>query len=56
MKIESHWFKGSGGVTVKANYSRFPIFSSGGHFVHWSGTVFAIFVEGYLSNIPIKFE
>ena len=34
MKFESHWPKGSGKVSFKANYSRFSIFSSGGHFVH----------------------
>ena len=36
IKFESHWPKGSGGVAFSANYSRFSIFSSGGHFVHWS--------------------
>ena len=51
MKFESHWPKGSGKVSFKANYSRFSIFSSGGHFVHLSGTVLAILVEGHLSNI-----
>ena len=56
MKFESHWPKGSGKVSLKANYSRFSIFSSGGHFVHWSGTVLAILVEGHLSNIPMKFK
>ena len=56
MKSESHWPKGSGKVSFKANYSRFSIFSSGGHFVHWSGTVLAISVEGHLSNIPIRFK
>ena len=39
MKFESHWPKCSGELAFKANYSRFSIFSSGGHFVHWSGTV-----------------
>ena len=34
----------------------FLFFSSGGHFVHQSGTVFAILVEGDLSKIPMKFE
>ena len=34
----------------------FSIFSSGGHFVYRSETVLAILVEGYLSNIPMKFE
>ena len=31
-------------------------YSSGGHFVHWSGTVLAILVEGHLNNIPMKFK
>ena len=53
MKFESHLPRGSG--AFKANYSRFSIFSSGGHFVHRSGTVLAILVEGHLSNIPTKF-
>ena len=35
---------------------RTSIFSSGGHFVHRSGTILAILVEGHLSNIPMKFE
>ena len=56
MKFESHWPKGSGGVSFLSKYSRFSIFSSGGHFVHWSGTVLAILVEGHLSNIPMKFK
>ena len=54
MKFESHWPKGSGGV--KANYSRFSIFSSGGHFVHRSETVLANLVDGHLSNIPLRFK
>ena len=36
--------------------SRTSIFSSGGHFVHGSGTVLAVLVEGYLRNIPMKFK
>ena len=56
MKFESHWLKGSGGVSFLSKYSRFSIFSSGGHFVHPSGTVLAILVEGHLSNIPMKFK
>ena len=51
MKFESHWPKGSGGVSFLSNYSLFSIFSSGGHFVHRSATVLAILVE---SNIPMK--
>ena len=56
MKFETHWLKGSGEVSFKANYSRFSISSSGSHIVHQSGTVLAILVEGHLSNIPIKFK
>ena len=56
MKFELHWPKGSGELAFKANYSRFSIFSSGGHFVHRSGTVLAILVEGHLSNIPMQFK
>ena len=56
MKFESHWPKGSGGVSFYGNYSRFSIFSTGGHFVHRSQTVLAILVEGHLSNIPMKFK
>ena len=44
MKFESHWPKCSGGVSFKANYLRFSIFSSGGHFVHQSETFFAVLV------------
>ena len=43
-------------MKCKANYSRFSIFSSGGHFIHQSGTVFTIMLEDHLSNIPTKFE
>ena len=56
MKFESHWPKGLGGVSFIANYSRFSIFSSGGHFVHQSQTVLAILVEGHLSIIYMKFK
>ena len=56
MKFESHWPKGSGEVSFKANYSRFSISSSGGHFVHRNRTFLAILVEGHLSNIPMKFK
>ena len=45
MKFESHWTKGSGKVSFKANYSQFSIFSTGGHFVHRNKTVLAILVE-----------
>ena len=54
-------------VVLKKNISTFfcvflwfkpraSIFSTGGHFVHRSGTVLAIVVEGHQSNIPMKFE
>ena len=33
MKFESHWPKGSGGVSFYGNYPGFSIFSTGGHFV-----------------------
>ena len=56
MKIESYWPKGSGRVGFKANYSQFTIFSPCGHFVHWSGIVLAILVQGQLNNIPLKFN
>ena len=56
MKFETHWSKGSGEVSFKANYSRFSILSPGGHIVHQSGTVLAILVESHLSNIPMKFK
>ena len=32
----------------------FSIFSSGGHFVQWSGTISAILVEGNPRNISVK--
>ena len=56
MKFESHWPKGSGGVSFLSKLFTISIFSSGGHFVHRSGTVLAILVEGHLSNIPMKFK
>ena len=56
MKFESHWPKGSGKVSLKANYSRFSIFSTGSHFVHRSKTILAILLEGHLINIPMKFK
>ena len=56
MKFESHWPKGSGGVSFLSKLFTISIFSSGGHFVHRSATVLAILVEGHLSNIPMKFK
>ena len=34
----------------------FSVFSSGSHFLNRSETALAILVEGYLSNMPLKFE
>ena len=57
MKFESHWPKGSGGVSFLSKlFTIFYFFSSGGQFVHRSQTVLAILVEGHLSNIPMKFK
>ena len=47
MKVECNW---------QAVWEELEIFSSGGHFVHQSETILAILVEGYLSNIRMKFE
>ena len=57
MKFESHWPKGSGKVGFKANYSRFSIFSSGGHFFHRSKTKqnhFNYFVRGSPNQISYE--
>ena len=43
MTFESHWPKVQEELAFKANYSRFSIFSSGGHFVDRSKTVFCYF-------------
>ena len=32
----------------------FSIYSPGGHFVQWMGTVLAIFVESYPRSLPVK--
>ena len=44
VKFESHWPKGQEKLAFKANFSRFSIFSSGGHFVRRSETVLSILV------------
>ena len=36
------------------SFKGFSIFSSGGHLVQWSGTVWAILVDSHLRNIPVK--
>ena len=56
VKLESHWPKGLGGDSNKSKLFMFFIYSSCGHFVYRSGTVLAGLVEGYLTNIPMKFE
>ena len=56
MKFESHWVQEELAFKAKKNYSRFSIFSSGGHFVHQSKTILSFLVEGHLSNIPMKFK
>ena len=56
MKFESHWPKGLGGDSIYSKLFMFFYFYSGGHFIHWSGTVLAILIEGCLLNIPMKFE
>ena len=43
-----HWFRRRSSLKV------FSIFSSGGHLVQRSGTVWAIFVDSNLGNIPVK--
>ena len=35
-------------------FKGFSIFSSGGHFVQWSRTFFAILVKGHSRNISVK--
>ena len=41
-------------VKAEKSFKGFSIFSSGGHFVQWSGMVLVILVEGYPRNIPVK--
>ena len=56
MKFESHWPKGSGGVSFLSKIFTIFYFKLWRHFVHRSETVLAILVEGHLSNIPMKFK
>ena len=37
------------------SFKGFSIFSSGGHFVKWSGTILAILVKGQERNISVKY-
>ena len=41
-------------VKEAKSFKGFSIFSSGGHLVQWSGTVWAILVDSHLRNIPVK--
>ena len=36
------------------SFKGFSIFSSGGHFVQWSGMILAILVAGHPRNISVK--
>ena len=55
-KFKLHWPKGLGGELLKQIIYVVLFFSSGGHFVHQSKTVLDNLVEGYISNISLKFE
>ena len=37
------------------SFKGYSIFSSGGHFVRWRGTIVTILVEGHLRNMPVKY-
>ena len=41
-------------VKEKKSFKGFSIFSSGGHLVQLSGTIWAILVDSHLRNIPVK--
>ena len=53
MKFESHWPKGSGGVSFLSKLSTIFYFKLWRPYVHRSENVLAILVEGHLSNISI---
>ena len=42
------------GTLVQMSFKDIPIFSSGGHFVQWSGTICAISVGGIMVNNQMK--
>ena len=42
--------------SAQMTFEEFSFFSSGGHFVYWSGAILAILVRSRLGNIPMKFE
>ena len=41
-------------VKEEKSIEGFSIFSSGGHLVQWSETVWAILVDSHLRSIPVK--
>ena len=43
-----------GPVILDMSFKHNSTLSSGDHFVHWSGTVCAIFIEGIIRNISVK--
>ena len=49
-----NYFKIDALVKKATLFKGFSIFSSGGHLVQWSGTVWAILVDSHLRNIPVK--
>ena len=42
-------------VQEEVQFKEFSIFSSGGHFGQWSGTICAILEEGFVGNIIISY-
>ena len=48
--------KSAQGCKRSWRFKIFLFFSSGGHFVYWSGMILAILVRSQLGNIPAKFE
>ena len=43
-----------GPVVQEMSFKRFLIWSSGGPSVQWSGTIYAILIEGIVGNIHVK--
>ena len=41
---------------MSCHFKIFSIFSSGGHFVHWSKTILAILVERHIGYILVQFD
>ena len=55
MKFESHWPRGSGGVKLLKQIIHDFLFLALAA-IFFFRTVFAVLVDGHLSNIPMKFE